>query len=171
MNNFKIILLFIFLSLSFLSFAQKLKWTDKEKMFYSKTKELCIYLKNNSYDPSKRNFLFDNYIYFVNPKNDTTQDRLDYFDGLFYRFFHFVDSVGLDNLDAKPVRYFKSDQVFYQRFQEGLKWADSLSLAYFDKRNPKRPLGSLLYDTVSGKLISWIVLNMGGFLYLTPNLY
>jgi hypothetical protein len=151
--------------------AQPLGWTKQEMGYYTKTKEFCMFLKSNPYDPSKREYIFSNYILFTNTKNDTSQQRLNYFDGLFYGFYHFIDSVGLENLDAKPVRYFKSDSIFYKPFVEDLKWADSLSLAYFDKREPEKPLGSLLYDLESGNLVSWMILNMGGYLYLTPNLY
>jgi hypothetical protein len=162
---------FLLFILSCSTYAQDSKWTKSEKIYYSKTKELCNYLKANPYDTSKRRVIFSKYILYTNPKNDTSQRRLNFFDGLFYFFYHFVDSVGLQNLDAKPVRYFKNDTTFYKPFQEDLKWADSMSLAYFDKRQPQKPLGALLYDDKTGKLVSWIILNMGGYLYLTPNHY
>jgi hypothetical protein len=92
---------------------------------------------------------------------------------LFYQFYHFVDSVGLQNLEAKPLRNFKNDAEFYKPFTEELKWTDSASLvlAYYDKREPAKPLGALLYEPKSRKLLSWIILNMGGYLFVTPNLY
>ena len=171
MKIYKLILAFILFCFSPSIYGQSPNWTEKENEYYSKTKELCNFLKNNPYDTSYRNYIFDNYIFYVNPKNDTSQKRLRYFDGLFYTFYHFIDSVGLENLDAKPVRYFKENKTYYKPFEEHLKWADTLSFAYFDKRHPKKPLGSLLYEPNSGKLISWIILNMDGYLYLTPNLY
>ena len=173
MNRLKLILLLIFFNLLHTTHAQNISWTKEEKEYYTKTKELCNYLKTNPYDTSKRKFIFSKFIGFVNPKNDTSQNRLRYFDMLFYHFYHFVDSVGLENLDAKPVRYFKNDTTFYKPFTEELKWADSMSLvlAYYDKREPARPLGALLYEPKSRKLFSWIILNMGGFLFVTPNMY
>jgi hypothetical protein len=173
MNISKLILLFIFLSLSYITHAQTPTWTTEEKAYYSKTKDLCNYLKLHPYDPSKRQFIFTNFVYFINPKNDTSQNRLNYFDMLFYQFYHFVDSVGLQNLEAKPLRNFKNDAEFYKPFTEELKWTDSASLvlAYYDKREPAKPLGALLYEPKSRKLLSWIILNMGGYLFVTPNLY
>jgi hypothetical protein len=173
MNRHKLILLFIFVNLLHTTRAQNSTWTKQEKEYYAKTKELCNYLKATPYDTSKRQFIFSNFIRFVNPKNDTSQSRLRYFDMLFYHFYHFVDSVGLENLDARPVRFFKNDAAFYKPFTEELKWTDSSSLvlAYYDKREPAKPLGALLYDPESRKLFSWIILNMGGYLFLTPNMY
>lgn len=166
-----ILLLLILFSVTITVNAQSVGWTKEENEYYSKTKELCNYLKSNPYDTSHRNFIFDNYIFFVNPKKDTSQRRLNYFDMLFYHFYHFVDSIGLENLDAKPVRFFKSNEVFYKPYKEDLKWAETTVLAYYDKRNPDKPLGSLLYEPGSRKLVSWIILNMDGYLFLTPNLY
>ena len=171
MKIWKLILAFIFFSLTYSSYAQNLSWTKDEAEYYANAKELCNYLKFAPFDTSKRNFLFENFIYFVNPKNDTTQDRINYFDMLLYKLYHFVDSVGLENLDAKPVRFFKNDTTFYKPFQDDLNWTTSMVLVYYDKRNPKKPIGSLLFEPKSHKLISWVMLNMGGYLFLTPNLY
>jgi hypothetical protein len=167
----KIILAFVFSSLTKSSYTQELNWTKEETEYYTKTKDLCIYLKTNGYDTSQRNYLLTNFIYFVNPKNDTTQNRINYFDMLLYNLYHFVDSLGLENLDAKPVRFFKSDTSFYKPFVEDLKWSTSMVLSYYDKRNPQKPIGSLLFDPKSHKLVSWIMLNMDGYIFLTPNLY
>lgn len=168
-SNF--ILSFIFIGWTSSICAQDIAWTKSEMEYYSKTKQLCTFLKSNPYDTSKRKFIFENFIFFNNVKNDTTQNRINYFDMLLYTLYHFVDSVGIENLDAKPLRYFKNDNAFYKPFEEDLKWADSLVLVYYDKRTPKKPIGSLLYEPKSRKLISWVMLNMGGYLFLTPNIY
>ncbi len=52
-----------------------------------------------------------------------------------------------------------------------LKWAESQSLGYFNKSNPGKALGALLFDRKSGKLISWIILKMDEYHFLTPNMY
>ena len=171
MDNRKLILAFISLFLTASTYAQDLNWSKEENDYYSTTKDLCIFLKSAQYDTSKRNFIFDKYIFFNTPKKDISQSKLEYFDMLFYHFYHFVDSVGLENLDAKPIRYFKSDTTFYKPFQEDLKWAEPMTLAYYDKRQPAKPLGALLYEINSRKLVSWIILNMGGYLFVTPSLY
>jgi hypothetical protein len=172
-DHHKFILLLIFFSLFHTIRAQNSSWTKEEKEYYTKTKELCNYLKATPYDTAKRQFIFSNFIRFANPKNDTSQNRLQFFDMLLYHFYHFVDSVGLENLDAKPVRFFKNDTTFYKPFNEELKWADSMSLvlAYYDKQELAKPLGALLYEPESRKLLSWVILNIGGWLFLTPNMY
>lgn len=127
-------------------------------------------MKSGQYDTSKRNFFFTNFIFFVNPNNDKTQNRVIYFDMLLCKFSHLVDSVGLKNLDAKPVRFFKNDTTFYKPFVKDLEWAKTMVLSYYDKRNPQKPGGSLLFDPKSHKFVSRVMLNMESYLFLTANL-
>lgn len=161
----------ILLGLTNYCLAQDKDWTKDELKYYNTTKDLCKFLTESRYDTSKREILFSKYVFFVNPKKDTSQNRINYFDILFYKFCHFIDSTGVENLDAKPIRYFKTDSELVNKYKEDLKWAESRSLAYYNKKNPEKALGALLYDQDTGKLVSWIVLNMDGYLFLTPSMY
>jgi uncharacterized membrane protein YvbJ len=79
--------------------------------------------------------------------------------------------VGLINLGAKPVRFFKHDKEFYKPFTQEIKDLASMTLVYFDKRRPDEPLGTLLFEQKTHKLGAWILINQGGYHYfLTFNL-
>jgi len=140
---------FIFTILLFttscICYGQDSSWTKQELIYYSKAKGLCTHLMTNGYDTSKRKFLFENYIEFIHKKQDTTSDRLVFFYMLVAKLYLFVDSVGLDNLDAKPLRYFKADTSFYKPYETDLNWTVDHVLVYYNKCDPNRPLGSLLF--------------------------
>jgi hypothetical protein len=175
MALYKFTITCIFACLTLFAHSQKATWTKDEELYYKTAKELCTYLSHNSYDTSKRDFIFKNYVYFDYVLNDTSITRINsrvaYFDGLFPGIKHFVDSVGLINLDAKPVRFFKHDKEFYKPFTQEIKDLGSMTLVYFDKRRPHKPLGTLLFEQKTHKLGAWILINQGGYHYfLTFNL-
>lgn len=130
--------------------------------------------------------LFENYIYFDNVLNDTdtaTRDkRIAAFDTLFYFFRKTVDSIGLANLDAKPVRFYKNHKIYepFDKEKSGLKTLegekvyakDENVFAYYRKDEPENPIGVLLFEPDSAKLCAWIMIDQGGHNYfLTFNLF
>lgn len=146
----KLILPFLFLSVLFFRCSEKFDGTEDEKQYHKTILDLCNYLSANKYDTTQREVIFKNYIYFDYVLNDTSLSRIKkrtaFFDGLMGRFQHFIDSVGVVNLEAKPVRFFKNDTDFYEPFIHELKDQDSTTLAYYDKRQPGKPLGALLFE-------------------------
>jgi hypothetical protein len=175
MALYKFTITFIFTCWTLFAFAQKETWTKDEALYYKTAVELCTYLSSHEYDTSKRDFIFENYVYFDYALSDTSatriKNRINYFDKLFPVIKHFVDSMGLANLDAKPVRFFSHDSEFYKPFTEEIKDLDSVTLAYFDKRRPDKPIGTLLFEPKTHKLVAWILINQGGYHYfLTFNL-
>lgn len=178
MNKTKIIVLAWFIIIAINADAQRVKkefsesqttWSADEEMMYKSLKNLCKYVDRNKGRLSK-DTLFNKYISFDYVLNDSDKGRRDsrvkQFDTLFYFFRHHLDSLGLENLDAKPIRFFKHTD-FYKPFeeQENLKQASQDVFVYFLKSDPGVPKGSLLFDRVSKKLIAWILLNQGGYYY------
>lgn len=168
---------FIICSLITGSFAQSNKWTNDEIQFYQKLKFITEYFHTRPYDTAQRGFVFKEFVYFENILTDTSnnriKERIRWFDGLFIQMLHFVDSVGLENLDAAPTRFFKDDKIFFRPFDDNgeLNELLPLTLVYFDKRKPNHPIGSLLFEKKTHKLLSWIIINQGGYCYfLTFNL-
>ncbi|MFT3747392.1 MAG: hypothetical protein QM768_03715 [Agriterribacter sp.] len=176
--SIKVILVFLLVNahIGTLS-AQSNNWTKDEAEYYKKMKSLCEYIQNERYDTARRGLIFKEFIYFDNVLSDTSivhiRERTQWFDGLFIMLIRFVDSVGLSNLDAVPTRFFKADTTFFEPYGSGgdLEDCTPYTLTYFDKRHPEHPIGTLLFEVGTHKLLSWIVLNQGGYRYfLTFNL-
>jgi hypothetical protein len=148
--------------------AQTSDWTNNELKYQSTIANLSKYLSNTSESAINRDSL-KNYIYIDYALNSVPQaqkdKRLHSADTLIKVFKHFIDSVGYENLDVKPVQYFKSNSEYYQPFEKELKNDAPNSLAYFNKSTPTLPLGSLLFDEKTGKLMSWILINQSGYHY------
>lgn len=173
----KIFTTFLFLILTTTAFAQANGWTKDEEQFYGAMKSLCEYFKDKTYDTTQRDFVFKQFVYFDNILDDTSktriQERIKWFDGLFYKMTHFIDSVGLENLDAKPTMFFKNNKNFYKPFDKGGELHEllPLTLTYYDKRRPNDPIGTLLFEQKTHKLLAWVIINQGGYRYfLTFNL-
>ena len=150
------------------SMAQSANWTSNALRYQNTIANLSKYLTNTpessiSFDSLK------NYIYLDNASENVSQTqkekRLHSADTLIKVLKHFVDSVGYENIDVKPVQDFKSNATYYQPFEKELKKDAPNSLAYFTKSNPTLPLGSLLFDQKTGKLMSWVVINQSGYYY------
>jgi hypothetical protein len=158
-------------------FAQDKSWTKDEQQYYTTMKSLCEHFKGKTYDTTQRDIIFERFVYFdyilADTSKSTVQKRIRKFDALFYRMTHFIDSVGLDNLEARPTRYFKDQKGFSELYKSG-EMNDVLpfTLTYFDKRRPEeQPLGALLFDAATHKLLSWMLIGQGGSLYfLTFNM-
>lgn len=173
----KLINTLLFLILATASFAQSKDWTKDEQEYYRTMKSLCEHFRGKTYDTAQRNAVFSEFVYFDNILGDTSktriQESIQWFDGLFYQMTHFIDSVGLDNLDAKPTVFFKDQKSFFEPYDKGgeLNGLLPLTLTYFDKRRPNEPIGTLLFEQKTHKLLAWVVINQGGYRYfLTFNL-
>jgi hypothetical protein len=167
----------LFLIIATSSFGQSKGWTKDEQEFYRTMKSLCEHFKGKTYDTTQRSFVFKEFVYFDNILSDTSktkiQERIKWFDGLFYTMIHFVDSVGLENLEAKPTTFFKKNKIFFEPFDKDgeLNELLPLTLTYFDKRRPNEPIGTLLFEQKTHKLLAWVIIDQGGYRYfLTFNL-
>ena len=154
-------------------------WTENDKAQYSKLKKLANYVYKKEKSEISKDSLFENYVYFENVLNDTVTERRERrivaFDTLFYYFRKTVDSIGLENLDAKPVRFYKNHKI-YEPFdeekaelktvsEEKMYAKDDNVFAYYRKEEPENPLGVLLFEPESDKLGAWIMINQGGYRY------
>lgn len=143
-------------------------WTDKEKAQHQNLIELANYVQGKDKSEISNEVLFEKYIEFDYILKDTSasriEERLESFDTLFYYFRKSIDSVGLKNLDAKPVRFFKDHEI-YEPFINELPQIEPNVFAYYLKSAPKNPLGVLWFDSESNKLISWILIHQGSDRY------
>ncbi|MDI9363778.1 MAG: hypothetical protein QM541_02415 [Flavobacterium sp.] len=158
------------------NFAQSKLLSQSEKASYSTLSDLAKFIERKPYQISERDTLFEKFIYFDYILKDTLKDRvnkrIEIFDGLFINLQHFVDSVGVKNLDALSIRFFKNDIAFYKPFTEELKEAAPNTFAYFNKTNPNKPLGVILFEPKTHKIVAWIIIDQGGYKYfLTFNLF
>ena len=160
-------------------------WSENDNAQYAKLKELANYIFKKEKSEISKDSLFANYIYFDNVLKDTVVERRErrivVFDTLFYFFKKTVDSIGLENLNAKPVRFYKNHKI-YEPFDkekseletvggEKMYARDNNVFAYYKKDNPENPLGVMLFEPETDKLLAWIMLNQGGYRYfLTFNL-
>lgn len=171
----------ILVNISICTFAQKSMndvWTANEKSQYLKLKELANYVSLKKTKEISNQILYENYIYFDYVLKDTLtkrrEDRLSKFDTIFSFFRKRIDSIGISNLDAKPVRFYKGHKI-YQPFEEetakesisGEKMytKDQNVLAYFRKNDEDNPLGVLLFEPNTSKLASWVLIDQGGYKY------
>ncbi|MCM4164646.1 MULTISPECIES: hypothetical protein [unclassified Arenibacter] len=160
-------------------------WTENELAQYSKLTKLANYVYKKDQSEIPRDSLFKYYIYFDNILNDTVVERKEKrivaFDNLFSFFRKTIDSIGVQNLDAKPVRFYKNHKIYEpfneekaeSEFVDGEKMYtnDENVFAYFKKEEPENPLGVLLFDPETNKLLAWILINQPGYSwFLTFNL-
>ncbi len=84
-------------------------------------------------------------------------------------------------MDAKPVRFYKKHKI-YKPFEKELAkesidgdklYTESSNVfVYYIKKEPENPLGTLLFDPDTDKLVAWIMIDQGGYKYfLTFNLF
>lgn len=171
-------LIFIFLNLVVQVQSQENnfnEWNSAERNNYETLKNLAEYISKTDLLYIPRGVLFNKYIYFDNILKDTLverkQSRLEQFDALFKIIPKVIDSIGLENLDAKPIRFYKDHEIF-KPFVKALSGMEKDVFVYYTKENPDTPLGTLLFESDSSKLASWILLKQGdsGWYFLTFNL-
>lgn len=149
-------------------------WTDKQKKQYRILDELAHYVSNKDNIELSKDILFENYIEFEYVLQDTILDRkesrIQKYDGLFYYFRKTIDSLGIENLDAKPIRFYKDHEIYEPfenltngPFKNHLSEQEKNVFAYYEKDMPEQPKGVLLFDNESNKLLAWILLNQGGY--------
>lgn len=174
-----LVIFLIFIPFFCLGQSNDLKdWTENEKANYKTLKELAHYVNGKEKSEISREILFYKYIEFNYVLKDTSitriEKRIQAFDTLFYSFRNTIDSLGVENLDVKPIRFYKNHKI-YKPF-DGKKAKKSVSgkkmytrdsnvFAYYRKEDPGHPLGTLLFDEKSHKLIAWILVNQGGYYY------
>lgn len=153
-------------------------WSKNEKAQYKKLLHLAKYVSGKEKNQISKDTLFNEYIYFDYVLKDTIAERrekrLAAFDTLFYSFRKIIDSLGIENLDAKPVRFYRNNKI-YEPFEkdkametvggEKMFTKDANVFAYFRKKEPESPLGTLLFEPETGKLSAWIMINQGGYKY------
>ena len=129
---------------------------------------MAYYVSNRDSTEISKDVLFDKYIEFEYILKDTLQtrkeDRIQKFDGFFYYFRKIIDSLGIENLDAKPIRFYKDHEI-YKPFEKQLADLEPNVFAYYEKDDPKEPKRVLLFDDESNKLLAWILLKQGSSRY------
>lgn len=181
-HNIHIILIGIMLFTSGFSFGQNNNseiWTEQDKAQYKILKNLAYYVYKKDKSEISRDTLFSKYIFFDYIITDTTRTKeylIFAFDSLFTYFQKTVDSIGVDNLDAKPVRFYKNHKI-YKPFDEeqciqrelgtGKKMyvSDDNVFAYYRKDDPENPLGVVVMESISNRLLAWILLNKSDRFY------
>jgi len=174
----KKIIIGILISIIFTSCENENKfadWTEKEQSQYQNLAKLAEYVNGKDTTEISKDLLFDKFIEFDYVLNDTSETRikkrLKTFDELFVYFRKPIDSLGIENLDAKPIRFFKEHEI-YEPFKKQLAEIEPNVFAYFEKDKPEIPKGTLWFDQDSDKLVAWILLNQGGTRYfLTLSLF
>jgi hypothetical protein len=163
-----------------LCFGQKNKeiWTKNEKYQYATLTKLAKYVYGKKSSEVSNQTLYDKYIYFDYVLKDTVknrrEERLSKFDTIFSFFKKKVDSIGVSNLDAKPVRFYKEHKIYDPFDDKNAK--ESISgekmytknqnvFAYYRKDEPENPLGVLVFEPSTNKLASWIMIDQGGYKY------
>lgn len=176
----KVLTIIFLLSIS-LCFGQKNKnevWSENEKSQYSTLTKLANYVYGKKSLEISNQILYDEYIYFDYVLKDTVtkrrEERLSKFDTIFSFFKKKIDSIGVSNLDAKPVRFYKEHKI-YEPFDEKIAKKSIAGekmytknqnvFAYYRKDDPENPLGVLLFEPNTNKLASWIMINQGGYKY------
>ena len=182
--------LFIILAILCINFSNSQNkkfenWKNHEIEKYKILKELAHYVNGKKTTEISKDTVFKKYIYFDYVLNDTLierrERRLESFDTIFTSFRKPIDSLGIENIDAKPIRFFK-DHDIYEPFKEELAMKtiggekmytkDANVFAYYKKEEPEEPLRALLFHPETNKLIAWIMINQGGYKYfLTFNLF
>lgn len=176
LKGFILLLVMILCHNHFYSQESEIKdWNKNEKKYYKTLVGLVKYLEEKKSSEISRDILCQKFFYLDNILKDTTIDRrnkrLVAFDSLFKYIPKTLDSIGSENLDAKPIRFYRGESV-YKPFERALAQLENQVLVYYKKEDEENPLGYLLFDDESSKLISWILLKQGesGWFFLTLNL-
>lgn len=176
----RILSLALFL-ICFFSFGQTVpdgNWTANELTQYKTLQKLGSYVHKKEKNELSRDTLFTKYIYFdyllKDPDTARKERRVEAFDTIFEFFRQTVNKIGLENLDAKPIRFYKNHEI-YKPFDKNVAkesinnekmYADDQNVfVWFKKENPENPLGTLLFEPQTNKLLTWIMIDQGGYKY------
>ena len=158
------VLFLCFTVLSLYSQEQKFEdWLPHEIEYYKKLRGLAEYVNKRDKTDISKDTLFMKYIYI---DKDTLKYKGTIYDmANFDTIFSFIPQAirrnGIDNLDAKPLRFYKHHEI-YRPFERALKDAVPFVMVYYRKERPDEPLGTLLFDPETYMLASWILLSQGG---------
>jgi hypothetical protein len=171
----RVIPLIILILMSSLVKAQENKdtWTDAEKKYYGVLKNFCQYLNGNK--KYSRDLIFERFVEFDYVLSDTSVARIErrkiQLDTLVLQFDKYIDLIGLENLDAKPLRLYSPIHKIRLPFNGELGDISNEVFAYYRKGSEDYPIGTIWFNKKNGKLLSWILINQGGYYYfLTFNL-
>ncbi len=166
-------LLSFFLSIPLPAQSQS-EWSRDERIYYKSLKNFSKYISKTSKEKISRDKVFKRYFQFDYVLKDTNQSRIDdrkiKFDKLLGSFKEYIDSVGVKNLDAKPIRFFEKNEQFrsqYKEIEKKFSAAMPRIFLYYNKNEPDNPIGPILFDEPSRsyKILSWILIDQGGHLY------
>ncbi len=147
--------------------AQQLEnWSANEQRFYKTLTAFCTYITTTK--QFSRDTIFNRYFLFNTYNNIPVSEynqRVIAFDSLVLRLKYFIDSTGINNLDAMPLRFFATDKKTMLPFTGELKQDEPRVFVYFIKTNMTKPLGYLLFDNASGKIISWLLIQQSSRYY------
>ena len=172
----KVVISFIILMLmnSFINAQEnKITWTDAEKNYYKVLRDFCQHLKsNNEYS---RDLIIEKFIEFDYVLKDSSKARIErrkiQLDTLVIQFDKYIDLVGFENLDAKPLRLYSPIHKIRKPFIGELGDISNEVFAYYRKDSENYPLGTVWFNKKNSKIISWMLINQGGYYYfLTFNL-
>lgn len=137
-------------------------WSKKEKEYYQTLVDLKSYLETNEYSKTSKDSIFEKYVFFDNVLNDTVLDRrerrINTFDSIFKYIPKTLDSIGSENIDFKPIRFYKGEEI-YTPFEQTLQELESEVFVYYT--DEKKPIGCILFDKKTSKILSWILLKQG----------
>lgn len=153
----------------------KSTWTKEQVSYHEVFMKFCTYVDNKQIDELPLDTLIKDYIYLDYVLNDTSAERknrrLKVLPSVLERFQHIIDSIGADNIDARPISYYDEDIDFFKPFTLELKDEIPNVLAYYKKGQKDKPMGTILFEPNTHKIIAWVIINQGGYYYyMTFNL-
>ncbi|WP_131536136.1 hypothetical protein [Pedobacter nototheniae] len=177
MKTKKLFTFCLFSCLTIVCFAQTNDLTEDEKKYIQNARSLFEYFDNRAYSSTLRDSVFEKFVYFDNILADSSKTRVNerkiLFDRMFPKMLHLVDSVGIKNLVVVPTRFFINDSTYFKHFGKDGELHKLLPfiLTYYNKATPDIPMGLLLFEPRTHKLMAWMIINQGGYWYfLTFNL-
>jgi hypothetical protein len=144
-------------------------WTKEQITYHETFLNFCKYVDNKKINELPLDTLFKKYIYFDYVLSDTSAERKDrrlqIFPSVLESFQHNIDSIGADNIEARPISYYEKDAEFFEPFTLQLKDEIPDVLAYYKKGQKDKPIGTILFERKTGKIVAWIIINQGGYYY------
>ena len=171
-NKFMVFLLFC--TYGICTYSQDFEgWLPEEIKYYNNLKRLAEYVNEKSEVDIGMDTTIQKFLKIEEASRDSinrnTVYSIEYRNGVFSNFVKGINKHGLENLDAKPLRFYKENDSLYRPFDRALKEVapdfDPNVMVYFRKENPEKPLGTLLFDVETHKLISWVLLKGEGGSY------
>lgn len=145
------------------------EWTEQEKRYYETLREFCNYMEQNEAKEISRDTIIRKFFLFDYVLRDTSirriEERLVKLDSMTNSFRKYIKSAGIENLDARPLRFCNPTSPAYKPFLNQLAELAPHVFYYYRKGDEEHPLGTIWFDQNSGKVISWILINQGGYYY------